>query len=216
MTNENLAILAQSGDGGALVQLWEQTRRFIRQKAERRVARLNGTGGVTEEDLTQAGFIALLKAVDGFKDGAGANFLTYLSMCLKTAFSEAVGVRTVRQKRDPLRQYVSIEAPVDGEEDGDLTIGDIIPDPRAVAAFDSIAERDFAEKRSKALRDAVGTLEPMQQRVLEARYFKGLTIERTAEQLKMGKAAVKSTEQKALLILRHPSRSQELQKYYLS
>ena len=62
MNNEELAAMAQAGDREALLKLWTQVRRMVYQQA----MRWAGVGGTTLEDLEQAGFIAVLRAVDTY------------------------------------------------------------------------------------------------------------------------------------------------------
>ena len=71
MTNEELAIRIKAGIDTAdnMLQLWEQTRRFIRRIASRYV------GAAELEDLEQEGYLALYDAVDGYRPDLGCKFL---------------------------------------------------------------------------------------------------------------------------------------------
>ncbi len=66
MTNEELVALIQSGERARMGELWEQAERFVSRQAGKRARALNGFGGVTEEDLYQSGYLALVAAVDSF------------------------------------------------------------------------------------------------------------------------------------------------------
>ena len=138
MTNEELARQIQQGERGLILSLWEQVRRFALQQA-RRWAYL-GRGGVTMEDLEQAAFLALLDALEGWKEEEG-QFLTWYGLRLKSVFAEATGQRTQRDRKDPLDRALSLEAPV-GDEDDTLTLADVIPDPQAEAAMERIGVWD--------------------------------------------------------------------------
>ena len=72
MTNEELVMLIQSGERDRLIELWQQIRRMALKEAVRWAA--YRSNGVELDDLEQAGFIALMRAVDGFDPAAGALF----------------------------------------------------------------------------------------------------------------------------------------------
>lgn len=145
MTNEELAAKIQDGGGDEedLLLLWAQVRRFAASHA-RRWAGISP--GVEVEDLLQAGFLALLDALGTWNRDAGM-FITWYSLRLKGAFTEAVGLRTARQRNDPLRGAVSLDAPVGHDEADPLTLLDVLEDPTAERAMDGLAERDLAEER---------------------------------------------------------------------
>ena len=128
MTNEELAALLQDGSGGEdeLLCLWDQVRRFAASQA-RRWAR--ASTGVEVEDLLQAGFLAFMDALGTWNRDAGM-FITWYSLRLKGAFTEAVGLRTARQRNDPLRGAVSLDAQVGRDADDPLTLLDVLEDPR--------------------------------------------------------------------------------------
>ena len=79
MNNEELAAMAQAGDREALLKLWTQVRRMVYQQA----MRWAGVGGTTLEDLEQAGFIAMLRAVDSYDPSRGTKFSTHLFQRLR-------------------------------------------------------------------------------------------------------------------------------------
>lgn len=74
MTNEELVALIQGGDQEKLPQLWEQVERFVAQQANRRLVLSGGLGGVEFGDLYNAGYLALVAAVDTFDPEAGRSF----------------------------------------------------------------------------------------------------------------------------------------------
>lgn len=74
MTNEELVALIQGGDREKLPQLWEQVERFVAQQANRRLVLSGGLGGVEFGDLYNAGYLALVAAVDTFDPEAGRSF----------------------------------------------------------------------------------------------------------------------------------------------
>ena len=147
MTNEELAALLQDGSGGEdeLLCLWDQVRRFAASHA-RRWAR--ASTGVEVEDLLQVGFLAFMDALGTWNRDA-AMFITWYTLRLKGAFTEAVGLRTARQRNDPLRGAVSLDAPVGHDAEDPFTMQDILADPTAEREMDGLAERDFSAERSR-------------------------------------------------------------------
>lgn len=200
MTNEELAVLIQSGDKTRFLELWEQVKRFTWKQAKRKVRALDGRRGVEVEDLVQAGFIALVDAVYSFDASAGFAFMTWFGLRLQSAFQEATGCRTERQKREPIDNAVSIETPLTDEENADV-LGDLIPDPAAELAFDEIAENDRLRRLHDALEDALSTLPSEQADALRMKYFAGCSADAKACQ-------------KGLRALRHPHVSKGLRMFY--
>lgn len=196
MTNEELAAAIQVGDIGQLLQLWKQVRRFAAKQAGRWCRALGDRAGVTQEDLAQCAFLALLDAVEDWKQDGGV-FLTWYGLRLKTAFAVACGVRTKRDLNDPLQSALSIDAPLTDNEVDPFTLADIIEDPTAEAAIQSVEERDRMQRLHDAMESAFARLPKEQADALRTKYYE----ERPAD----AKAC-----QKGLRALRHPSISKGL------
>ena len=196
MSNEELAVLIQDGDNARILELWQQCNAFIWKQARREIFRLEGRRGVDVNDLAQCGFLAMLDAAKSFDANAGFAFMTLLGFKIKTAFQEATGCRTERQRREPIDSAVSLETPITDEENGDV-LGDVIPDPAAELAFDEVSEADMAYRLHDALENALATLPQEQADALRMKYFEGLPADARACQ-------------KGLRALRHPNISKEL------
>ncbi|MBQ9165894.1 MAG: hypothetical protein IJX71_03090, partial [Oscillospiraceae bacterium] len=108
MTNEELATLAKTGDQDAYSQLWEQVRRLVVGKALRVIRAMGDTRLADLDDLTQAGYLAMVSAVEQFDPETGWKFTTYLTNAPKTAFADCTGYRTVRGRSDPIRHAASL------------------------------------------------------------------------------------------------------------
>lgn len=173
-TNEELAAAIRAGEHSQQLALWEQVRRYAWKQARRWMLALDGRGGVTAEDLIQSGFLALLDALDTFDPANGGSFLSWFSLYLKTAFQEAAGLRTERQRREPINNAVSMESPLTDEPDG-LTLGDTVTDPAAEAAFADIVERDRRERLHHALEAAMELLTEEQRK-----YCRGQKVDKRA------------------------------------
>lgn len=131
-TNEELVALIQAGERDRMSELWQNVERFVWQQAGRRI--VLGADGVTVEDLYQSGYLALVDAVESYDAGRGMAFIGWLAVALRNAFNAAAGLRSVRQRRDPLHQAVSADAPAYRDEAGP-TVAEVIPDDSAGLAF---------------------------------------------------------------------------------
>ena len=150
MTNEELVVLIQAGERDRLPQLWAQVERFVAVQAHKRLVLSAGLGGVEFGDLYNAGYLALVAAVDSFDPDAGRSFVSWLALALKKAFAEAGGYRSRRQARDPLHHAGSLDAPV--SEDGDGTLGEFQADPAADEGVYKETVRQWQEKGLRTLR----------------------------------------------------------------
>lgn len=190
-SNEELAALIQSGRRELLLELWEGVRRYAWKKAA-----AWPRAGLEVEDLMQSAFLALLEAVSSFSPDKGAQFLTWYTFRLKTAFAEATGWRTEHQRRDPLRAAVSLDAPLTDDE-GDMTLADTIQDPAAEAVIEGAALRLTVQAILEELPED-------QQAALRRRYWLGLPLD---------EAGCKAHDA-ALRTLRYPSVSRRLREVW--
>ncbi len=172
MTNEELVALIQTGERERMPELWEQVERFVSMQAGKRARALEGYGGVTQEDLYQSGYLALVAAVDSFNPSAGRSFISWLALALKTAFSEAGGYRSRKQSLDPLHRAGSLDIQV-GEDEGSATLGELQADPGAERAFEDAEHQADNDRLHTALVAAIATLPPDLRSVIRDRYYRG-------------------------------------------
>ena len=192
MTTNEIAAAVQSGQADRM-ELWEAVRRFAYDRAYRWCRAMEGRGGMMLEDYIQVAFLALLDALESWDPTVGA-FNTWFGLKLKGAFTEAVGMRTQRDKRDPIHHALSLDAPLTDSESGeDLTLADVIEDPYAAAEVEDVGEWD-------ALYRAVESLPEAQQTAIRQRYWLEQKVDNKAH------AA-------ALRTLRHPRVSRGLRIY---
>lgn len=109
----------QDGKEDILV-LWLACRQYVMQQARRWYRAFEGRRGVALEDLEQAGFLALAKAVETWKPESSA-FSTWLTFHLKSAFTAAYRVRTNHELKDPLNDATSLDVPPAGADE-DLSL----------------------------------------------------------------------------------------------
>lgn len=205
MTNEELAVLIQSGERDRLPELWDQVEKLVARKAKHWMALYGGFGGVTFDDLYNSGYMAMVAAVDSFDPATGYKFTTYLALPLKTAFAVAGGYRTKRQTLDPLRTAASLDAPLGDEEDG-ATLGDLQEDPAAAQALTAAEDEIFNQQLHDALEKALHSLPEEQEAVIRAHYYQGKTYREIGPQ-------ARDLEYHALRKLRHPKITRELRQY---
>ena len=211
MEASKIAAAVQAGQADRL-ELWEAVRRFAYDRAYRWCRAMEGRGGMVLEDYIQVAFLALLEALESWDPAAGA-FLTWYGLKLKGAFTEAVGMRTQRDKRDPIHHALSLDAPLTDSESGeDFTLADVIEDPYAAAGVEAVAELDYQRRRTQALATALDGLTEDQRRAVVLRHCNGLTLDQTAARMGTTRATARAAEQKGLRLLRHP-KNRELWQY---
>lgn len=191
-----IAVSVQSGDGDVLA-LWGMCRRYAMQQATRWLRAFEGSGGVELDDLEQSAFIGLLKAVQTWKPESGA-FSTWYTIQLKAVFVEAYGMRTKRTREDPLNKYhLSLDMPLDENEDGNFTIADVLPDEAAEAAFGDIERMDFQQ----AVQAALAQLPDAQRDAIIGEFW-------------FGRKPDPKLRREALRVLRHPRIRKPLVEFY--
>lgn len=119
----------------------------------------------------------MMEAVRTFDPKGGSRFLSWMgNNYLKTAFLNAMGIRTEKQRQDPLHSAASLDAPLQVDEE--LTIGDMVQDP-----VDCMAQADrriWLEQLHDALDNALDTLPQEQRTTLRRRFYHGMTIQAAA------------------------------------
>ena len=199
MTNEELAVMIQAGQRDKLLELWAQVERFARWRASRWEWVSGGRGSVTIDDLMQAAFLAFLDTLKRWEPGEYV-FLTVYGTMLKSAFTEAYGLRTSRTRQDPLNDAISLDVPAIDDSGNTMTLGDMQPDPAAELSFENVIERDQAARLHAALESALSQLPKNQREAVVGKYYRGQTVDKKA--LNDGIRA-----------LRHPRLSMELRQF---
>lgn len=185
MTNEELATAIKDGKHELTEQLWRQCYGFIRQQAIKWARARENRPDFDADDLTQAGYSALCEAVRGFQEDRGS-FIGFLSFHLKTEFSRVAGCRTEAQRKEPLNDAVSLDAPAFSDPDSETTLGETIPVNEQ--GFEDVEAAIFNEQLSLALGQAMSELPENQRRAIELRYLHGKTYSQIAEALNQSTA----------------------------
>ena len=191
--NNVLAQLARQGNNAALAQLWEINRPVLRTMFWRwydRNRSIADAAGLTLEDFEQEGFFAVKRAAE-YHDPAKGAFLTSLHyFVLHQIRAATIGAhgrytttddgKTVRVPADPLYRASSLDEQLPGEDD-DRSLGDVVPDPAAAQAFESVERDIYTEQLRAALDKALAMLPEQQREVIRGRFFDKLTLKQAGE-----------------------------------
>ena len=180
MTNEELVALIQAGERDRLPELWEQVERFVALQANRLLHAMGpdraALAGVGFGDLYNSGYFALVDAAERYDPEAGAKFITFFAMRLKSYFSDTTGFRLARQRKDPLNSSKSLDARLkEGDEDSGA-FGDFIPDPKAAQALQDVEDGIQRDYTRQAVRQALEQLPTEERLAIKAYYYEGLTV----------------------------------------
>lgn len=188
--------------------------------------------GIEYDDLYSAGCLGLVKAADGFDETLGYRFSTYavpailgeikrlfrdggavkVSRSLKEKSREAVRLRdelSISLGREPTVSELSERLGINEFETVELL--NIAVPPASLTATDEEGERqidipvDFGEEQihnSIALREIIGKMPESDRRLIELRYYKGLTQTVTAEKLGLSQVQVSRRERLLLQEMR--------------
>ncbi len=171
MTDEEVAALAQQGDGQALAYLLNKYKNFVRSKA-----RSYFLIGAAHEDIVQEGMIGLYKAIRDFQPERLASFRSFAELCVKRQIITAIKAAT-RQKHVPLNSYVSLNKPLYDEE-SDRTLMDVI-EGRVTNPEDLYISQEDLSRIQTQISEVLSDLE---RRVLEA-FMDGKSYQEIAELL---------------------------------
>ena len=194
-TETNAAARAVQDGKEDILVLWLACRQYVMQQARRWHRAFEGRRGVALEDLEQAGFLALAKAVETWKPESSA-FSTWLTFHLKSAFAAAYRVRTNHELKDPLNDATSLDVPPAGADE-DCILRDIIPDVAAARAFEAVEQQELCE----AVQNALAKLPEEQQAAIYGEFWQG-------------KTADPDIRRAAFRALRNPAISRPLRNYF--
>lgn len=115
------------------------------------------------------------------------------------------------------QQAGSLDTPVssDNSHDNDSSLGDFIEDEKAP----NPEENAILEMRKEDIRKVLGTLTEREQKVIEMRYGlygnQIMTLEEVGKVFGVTRERIRQIESKAIRKLRHPSRAQMIEAYYI-
>lgn len=185
LTNEELAMQIQGGNGEVISLLWDQCKGFIWKEAIRWKGAFPNRPDFDVEDLTQCGYFALRDAVQAFDPERGS-FLNLLTLYLKTEFAKAIGCRTTAQTKEPLFHALRLDAPVMVGDDGTKTYGDMIPVEEE--GFERVEESMYRAHVSEVVKDALCALPSRYREIMQAHFLQGKSYRTIADEMCISKA----------------------------
>lgn len=205
MTNEEMALAIQQGDKSLIEPLWEQLWRLIGMHAGRCYHYRQGlcaAAGVTEEDLLQTGFFALLDAVRTYDPASGYKLTAFLRYPIQNRFNALLGRRTARARNDPLNGCDSLDELLGGE-DADFTRSAVIPDEDAQQPFEDIVENEWRQQLRSVEEEAISEyLTESQAVAVRSEFFEGLRLQPIADRLGVSYERARQIRQNGLQKLR--------------
>ncbi len=148
MSDAELALAANSGDGIASEYLLNKYKHFVRAKA-----RSYFIVGADKEDLIQEGMIGLYKAIRDYDMKKKVSFSSFAELCITRQIITAIKAAT-RQKHKPLNTYVSLNKPVYDEESDRTLIDIIISGANVLNPEDTIIDKEDIS----SMKDKMGKL----------------------------------------------------------
>lgn len=212
MSNEALVAAIQAGAVERIPELWGMVERLVKKRAWLMLTETNRPT-IDVEDLVQSGFIAFLYAVERYDPVGGAKFSTYLCLCLKNAFGECLGIRTEKQKNDPINWAVSLSRPLADDKDSGKLF-DIVADTDADIPMEAVEDKMWREQLHEAIESSMAALSDDQKETLRLRYYQDMTLQEIADMQGISFERVRQKENKALRILRQPKNACNLRPFY--
>ncbi len=172
MTDEEVALLAQSGNAEASEYLLNKYKNFVRSKA-----RSYFLVGADHEDIVQEGMIGLFKAFRDYRPDKLSSFHAFAELCVTRQIITAIKTAT-RQKHIPLNSYVSLNKPLYDEEN-DRTLLDVITEGHGTDPEELlIGQENYVSIESRIDK----MLSPLERHVLSA-YLDGKSYQEIADML---------------------------------
>ena len=188
--------------------------------------------GIEYDDLFQAGCVGLVKAAGGFDESLGFAFSTYAVPAvlgeIKRLFRDGGAVKVSRALKEKSREIMKLSAEMSAEFDREPTVSEIaertgltacevsellLVSQPPVSLTDSgegserqfdlpVAGHEENITEQLSLGQCLGELGELERRIIEMRYFQGLTQSVCAERLGMSQVQVSRREKSILLKMR--------------
>lgn len=192
--NAALAVLAAAGNAFALGQLWEINKGLLRSmfwKWYPANKALADAHGLTVDDFEQEGYFAVQYAAQTYDPGKGFAFSTWLQQAMRRQIGQALSHgrrrqitgpdgKTITTSADPLNHCTSLDVPMDAENDGSATLGDLQADPAAAGEMQDVEERIYTEELHAALDEALHKLTEREEMVIRGRFYEQKTLKEIA------------------------------------
>ncbi|MCL6106513.1 MAG: RNA polymerase sporulation sigma factor SigH [Actinobacteria bacterium] len=173
--DEDLRLIEQARSGrlAAFEAIVSKYQSFVKLKASSYFM----SGGDTD-DLVQEGLIGLTKAIRDYRDDREASFRSFAELCITRQIITAIKTAS-RQKHAPLNTYLSLSHSPASHEDGECSLGDIIPGSSVQDPLNQVISSEEVASLKDCLTRLLSMLET---RVLKL-YLEGRSYEQIADQL---------------------------------
>lgn len=198
LTNEELVELVKQNDMKAAGQLYFQNLSMIRN-----ICYQVCKDRSEFEDYLQQSFIHLIEAANNYDPGKGANFLTYLIVCLR---GRLFSYRYEKGTDDGLSSLDKVVG-----EEADTEIIELLADPEAEFE-DEIIEEVAKDELKKAVEEVLEELEPDLSTILRLR-LAGKTLKECAEICGISSERVRQKQRTAEKILKRSHYAKRLKPF---
>lgn len=210
MTNEMLADLIRKGDNDELIPvLWDKMKGILYRKAGESYRRYEPRFiqcGVELSDIRQGCFPVLLDAVRGYKPDRGLKLTAYVNHPFRNMLRELLGLRTERQKNEPLNSCASLDEPLNGSDGDIFSRLDIIPDGDSLAFIEQLEASDDA----RIVRQAVEDLPELLRDVVKWYFFENAGLSAIGDRLGVTEERARQLKARALRKLRENEQLRQL------
>jgi DNA-directed RNA polymerase sigma subunit (sigma70/sigma32) len=131
-------------------------------------------------------------------------FITFAKLHVRRHIFQILGLRT--SKREPLNEAVSLDAPLPGNDDENITVSDTIADPSSEAQFEGIESSDIAAE----VLERVSALPLKQSEAVRGRFWEDKTLAQIGAELGLTPKQMQNQYGNALRKLRCDRRLQEI------
>ena len=147
---------------------------------------------MTADDFEQEGYFAVQYAAQTYQPEAGS-FSNWLGQAMQRQIDRALTGAHRRSltdadgkqhtvSADPLNHCASLDTPLDEDDSGASTLGELQPDPAAASAMQAAEDAIFQEQLHAALEEALHKLTEREQAVIRGKYYAGKTVRQISEE----------------------------------
>jgi len=215
MTTDELAAAVKAGRGDLIAELWENCVKFIRLQASKWAnAWKNSRYDFDYDDFVQAGYFALLDAVEKWEPGRGLSFIGFLGLCLKTAFSEVAGCRTPAQMQELMYKAARFESPIPGNQSdtNERTLADTIGGE--CEGLEALEDADYREYIAKTVREVLAGLPDRRRQAVEKHFLQGMNYAAIAADMGVSLSRAQQMAQHGLREIRNSQDGEKLRRLY--
>ncbi len=153
LTDEELIAAYRSGDLNCIEILIQRYKIFVRKKIKSTYFI-----GADREDLIQEGMIGLFKAICDYNPNKDTTFKSFATLCITRQLSTAFKTAT-RQKHMPLNTSISLNLPIAGEEEDQITLMDTLRDEVGPNPEELIIHQEDLKLLKKHMKETLSDLE---------------------------------------------------------